>query len=143
MRTESAHPADVKHLWHVVDADGKAVGRIASRVARVLQGKHRPDYTPHVDCGDFVVVVNCSKVLLTGKKAETKVYQHFTGYPGGLRRIPYADVLAKHPGRIVEEAVRRMLPKTRLGRQMFSKLKTFPGAEHTHQAQRPRPLTLS
>ena len=143
MRTESAHPADVKKAWHLVDADGLAVGRIASRVARVLQGKHRPDYTPHVDCGDFVIVVNCSKVKLTGTKAQTKVYQRFTGYPGGLKKIPYADVLEKHPGRVVEEAVRRMLPKTRLGKVMFSKLKTFGGAEHTHQAQRPRPLTLS
>ena len=143
MRTESAHPADVKRRWHLVDADGLAVGRLASRVARVLQGKHRPDYTPHVDCGDFVVVVNCSKVKLTGRKADVKVYQHFTGYPGGRRLTPYRDVLAKNPDRIVDEAVRRMLPKTRLGRKMFMKLKTFPGADHTHQAQRPAPLALS
>ncbi len=143
MRTESAHTADVKHKWHLVDADGQVLGRLASRVARVLQGKHRTDYTPHVDCGDFVVVVNCSRIRLTGRKAETKEYQRFTGYPGGLKRLPYRSVLEKTPGRVVQDAVWRMLPKTRLGKSMFTKLKTFPGAEHNHQAQRPRPLVLS
>ena len=143
MRTVSAHPGEVKHRWHLVDADGVALGRLASRVARVLQGKHRTDYTPHVDCGDFVVVVNCSRIRLTGRKADVKEYQRFTGYPGGLKRLPYRSVLEKTPGRVVENAVRRMLPKTRLGRKMFTKLKTFPGAEHNHQAQRPSPLVLS
>lgn len=143
MRTLSAKPAEVKRQWHLVDADGVPLGRLASRIARVLQGKHRPDWTAHVDCGDFVVVVNCSKVKVTGRKADAMEYQHYTGYPGGLRRTPYREMLANHPERIVETAVRRMLPKTRLGKAMLGKLKTFPGADHNHQAQRPRPLTLS
>ena len=143
MRTVSMNAAEVKHKWHVVDASGVPLGRLASRIARVLQGKHRPDWTPHVDCGDFVIVIHCAKVRLTGKKAETKEYQRFTEYPGGLNRYSFAEYMAKDPGIVVKEAVRRMIPKTRLGKQMFSKLKTFPGAEHTHQAQRPSPLTLS
>lgn len=143
MRTLSAKPAEVKHQWHLVDADGLALGRLASRVARVLQGKHRPDWTPHVDCGDFVVVVNCGKVKLTGRKAEVKEYQRFSGYPGGLKHIPFKEEMELHSDRVVHTAVRRMLPKTKLGRAMITKLKTFPGAEHDHQAQRPRPLVLS
>ncbi len=143
MLTLSAKPAEVKHHWHLVDADGMALGRLASRVARVLQGKHRPDWTAHVDCGDFVVVINCSKIRLSGKKAEVKQYLRYTGYPGGLRAIPYKDQLAAHPDRVIQGAVRRMLPKSRLGKAMLTKLKTFPGADHNHQAQRPRPLTLS
>jgi len=143
MQTVSAKPAEVKHNWHVVDADGVALGRLASRVARVLMGKHRPDWTAHVDCGDFVVVVNCSKVRISGRKAEVKEYQRYTGYPGGLKIIPYKDQLAAHPERVIETAVRRMLPKSRLGKAMLTKLKCFPGADHNHQAQRPRPLKLS
>lgn len=143
MRTLSAKPAEVKHRWHLVDADGIPVGRLASRIARVLQGKHRTDYTPHVDTGDFVVVVNCARVRLTGRKADVKEYQRFTGYPGGLKRTSYREMIETHPDRVVETAVRRMLPKSRLGRAMLTKLKTFAGAEHTHQAQRPRPLVLS
>jgi large subunit ribosomal protein L13 len=143
MRTLSVKPAEVKHRWHLVDASGVPLGRLASRVARVLQGKHRPDWTPHVDCGDFVVVLHCSQIRLTGRKASTKEYQRFTGYPGGLHIRSYAETLAKDPGFVVREAVRRMLPKSRLGKSMLSKLKTFPGAEHRHQAQRPQPLALS
>ena len=143
MRTESAQPLTVKHDWHLVDATDIPLGRLASRLARVLQGKHRTDWTPHVDCGDFVVVINCAKIRLTGKKAETKEYQRYTGYPGGRKVFSFADYMAKDPGIVVHEAIRRMLPKSRLGKGMVSKLKTFPGAEHTHQAQRPKPLILS
>ena len=135
--------AEVKHKWHVVDASGVPLGRLASRIARVLQGKHRPDWTPHVDCGDFVVVLNCSKVKLTGRKSAVKEYQRFSGFPGGLKIRSYAEVLEKQPGFVVREAVRRMLPKSRLGKQMLTKLRTFPGAEHNHQAQKPSPLVLS
>lgn len=143
MRTESAKPLEVKHAWHLVDATDVPLGRLASRLARVLQGKHRTDWTPHVDCGDFVVVINCAKIRLTGKKAETKTYQRFTGYPGGRNEYSFAEYMEKDPGIVVHQAIRRMLPKSRLGKGMITKLKTFPGAEHTHQAQRPRPLVLS
>jgi len=143
MRTLSPNPAEVKHKWHLVDASGVPLGRLASRLARVLQGKHRPDWTPHVDTGDFVVVLHCSKIRLTGRKAETKEYQRFTGYPGGRYLYTFKEYMEKDPGIVIREAVRRMLPKTRLGRKMINKLKTFPGADHTHQAQRPSPLTLS
>ncbi|MHC4923939.1 MAG: 50S ribosomal protein L13, partial [Planctomycetota bacterium] len=135
-------PADVVRQWHVVDADGLSLGRLAARTARVLMGKHRPDYTPHVDCGDFVVVVNCDKVKLTGNKEQDKVYYHYTGYPGGLRERKIAELREKDSGEIVKLATRRMLPKTRLGKQMLTKLKTFNGSEHNHQAQRPTPLVL-
>jgi large subunit ribosomal protein L13 len=143
MRTVSARVGEVKRQWHVVDATGIPLGRLAARVARVLQGKHRTDWTPHVDCGDFVVVVNCGQVRLSGRKAEVKEYQRYSGYPGGRKVIPYRDAFAKDPGFVVREATRRMLPKSRLGKAMIRKLKTFPGSDHNHQAQRPRPLTLS
>jgi large subunit ribosomal protein L13 len=143
MRTESAKPLEVKHAWHVVDATDVSLGRLAARLSRVLQGKHRPDWTPHVDCGDFVVVVNCSRVRLTGRKASVKEYQRFTGFPGGRIVTSYADTMAKDPGIVIREAVRRMLPKSRLGKAMITKLKTFPGKDHNHQAQRPSPLVLS
>ena len=143
MRTLSAHPLETKRKWHLVDASGLAVGRLAARVARVLQGKHRPDWTPHVDCGDFVVVLNCSKVKLNGRKSAVKEYQAFSGFPGGLKIRSYAEVLEKQPGFVVREAVRRMLPKSRLGKKMLTKLRTFPGTDHNHQAQKPSPLVLS
>jgi large subunit ribosomal protein L13 len=143
MRTVSAKVGEVKRQWHLVDATGVPLGRLAARVARVLMGKHRTDWTPHVDCGDFVVVVNCAKIRITGRKAETKEYQRFTGYPGGRRVTPYRDAMEKDPGFVIREATRRMLPKSRLGKGMIRKLKTFPGADHNHQAQRPRPLVLS
>ena len=143
MRTLSAHPHETKQKWHLVDASGVAVGRLAARIARVLQGKHRTDWTPHVDCGDFVVVLNCAKVKLTGRKSAVKQYQRFSGFPGGLKIRSYAEVLEKEPGFVVREAVRRMLPKSRLGKKMLTKLRVFPGAEHNHQAQKPSPLVLS
>jgi len=143
MRTLSAQPLETKAKWHLVDASGVPVGRLASRVARVLQGKHRTDWTPHVNCGDFVVVLNCSKVRLTGRKSAVMEYARYSGYPGGLKVRSFAEVIEKQPGFVVREAVRRMLPKTRLGKKMLTKLRTFPGAEHHHQAQKPSPLVLT
>lgn len=143
MRTLSAKTGGKTAKWHLVDASGVSLGRLASRAARVLQGKHRPDWTPHVDCGDFLVVLNCSKVRLTGRKTETQEYVRVSGYPGGYHTRSWDEVMEKDPGFVVREAVRRMLPKTRLGKRMLKKLRVFPGAEHNHQAQRPSPLVLS
>jgi len=123
--------------WRHIDADGQVLGRLATRVAVVLMGKHRPDWTPHVDCGDFVVVTNASGVIMTGRKPEQKVRTHFTGYPGGLRSNTYKALLSRRPEFVVEEAVRRMLPKGRLGRRMLKKLKVYSGSAHPHQAQSP------
>jgi large subunit ribosomal protein L13 len=128
--------------WHVVDASSEVLGRMAARVARILMGKHKPIYTPHADTGDFVVVINAADVQLTGRKATAKVYRHHTGYPGGLVTIPYAEVKKRHPTQMVREAVRRMLPKSTMGRHMLSKLKVFPGKDHTHHAQKPEPLSF-
>ncbi len=124
----------------MVDADGQTLGRLASRVARVLLGKHRPSYVPYLDTGDFVVVTNAEKVVLTGRKSEEKVYHRHTGYPGGLKSISARDLSAKYPERLIEDAVRGMLPKTKLGRRQFRKLKVYRGASHPHQAQQPKPL---
>ena len=137
-----AKPGEVDQKWWLVDASDKVVGRLASEIAVVLMGKHRPTYTPHVDTGDFVVVTNAEKVVFTGKKWEQKTYTWYTGYPG-LRTQTAADRLKKHPDKILREAVRRMLPKNKLGRKMLSKLKIFVGPEHTHQAQKPQPLELT
>ncbi|MCD6404618.1 MAG: 50S ribosomal protein L13 [Planctomycetes bacterium] len=142
MKTFVAKESDIDRKWILVDADGKVLGRLAVAIARVLMGKHKPIYTPHIDCGDFVVVVNAEKVRLTGKKMETKEYQRYSGYPGGLHRTPIAKVLEKHPERIIREAVRRMLPKNKIGRQMFTKLKAYAGEEHPHEAQNPEPVEL-
>ena len=142
MRTYMAKKGEVEQRWHLVDADDKVVGRLASRIARVLMGKHRPEYTPHVDTGEFVVVVNAAKVRFTGRKPAQKRYYHYTGHPGGLRERTVTDLLERKPEEILHLAVRRMLPKTRLGRQMIQKLKIYPGAEHPHEAQQPQPLTL-
>jgi len=133
---------DVDRAWHHVDADGQILGRMATSIATVLMGKHRPDYTPHVDCGDFIVVTNADKIVLTGRKAEQRMVQRYSGYPGGLRERPVGDVFAKHPERVVENAVRRMLPKSRLGRQMMSKLKVYAGTDHPHQAQQPAAMAV-
>lgn len=126
--------------WYVVDASKEVLGRMAARVAKVLQGKNKPTWTPHADVGDFVVVVNAADVRLTGRKSEDKVYRSHTGWPGGLREIPYQAMKAKHPDAMVREAVRRMMPKTTLGRHMLTKLKVYPGKDHPHHAQRPEPL---
>ena len=126
--------------WRHVDADGLVLGRLASEIAVVLQGKHRPDYTPHVDVGDFVVVTNADKVKLTGRKAELRHRKRYTGYPGGLKLEPIGEVLERRPEVVIQDAVRRMMPKTRLGRQMLKKLKIYRGPEHPHQAQQPVPM---
>ena len=131
---------DVRHEWFVVDATDRVLGRLASEVARVLSGKHRPGYVPYLDTGDFVVITNASRVRLTGRKTEEKVYHRHTGYPGGLKSVAAKDLQARYPERLVEEAVRGMLPKTRLGRRQLRKLKVYRGASHPHAAQQPKPL---
>ena len=141
--TRSTRPADVVRRWYVIDASEQVLGRLATRVATVLRGKHRPTYTPHVDTGDFVIVVNAEKVKLTGRKLDQKVYYRHTGYTGHLRSTTAGKLLAgPHADRVVRHAVRGMLPKNSLGRQMFRKLKVYAGAEHPHAAQRPEVLTL-
>ena len=129
--------------WYVVDASGEVLGRLASRVAKVLSGKHRASYIPYLDTGDFVVVTNAEKVRLTGVKADSKVYRRHTGYPGGLKTVAAKVMSAKFPERLIEEAVRGMLPKTKLGRKQFKKLKVYRGAKHPHEAQQPRPLKIT
>jgi len=126
--------------WYIADADGRVLGRLASRVAQVLRGKTKPTFSPHVDAGDFVVVVNASKVKLTGKKLTDKEYIRHTGYPGGVRRARAEEVLTKHPTRVIRLAVEGMLPKNRLGRRLVTKLKVYPGPDHPHRAQKPMPL---
>ena len=141
-KTYMAKPGEVAAQWHVVDADGQVLGRLASRVATILQGKHRPTYTPHVDTGDFVVVVNAGKVRLTGRKLDQMTYRHLSNYPGHFRETPAREMIAKRPDRAIREAVRRMLPKTNLGRLMLRKLKLYAGPKHPHEAQSPKPLEL-
>jgi large subunit ribosomal protein L13 len=143
MKTFSPKAAEIERRWWVVDADGQVLGRLASVIAARLRGKDKPIYAPHMDTGDFVVVVNASKVRVTGRKAEQKVYRRHSGYPGGFREVPYRQMLAGHPERIIESAVRGMLPKNALGEQMFKKLKVYAGAEHPHQAQQPEAWTLT
>ena len=139
-QTTFARKGDVVQRWHVVDAAGQVLGRMASELATVLMGKHKPQYTPHIDTGDFVVVVNAEKVRLTGRKAEQKFAKSYSGYPGGQRQVSYGRLLKTHPERVVELAVRRMLPKTSMGRSMFTKLKVYAGPDHPHQAQQPQPM---
>lgn len=128
--------------WYVVDATDQPLGRLAAKIAKVLQGKHKPTYTPHFDVGDYVVVINAAKIKLTGDKRETKMYYRHSGYIGNLQEIPYGALLAKHPELPLKLAVRRMLPKNELGRRMLRKLKVYPGPDHPHQAQNPIPLAL-
>ncbi|GAV30732.1 MAG: 50S ribosomal protein L13 [Anaerosomatales bacterium] len=142
MKTYYAKPGEVEREWLVVDATDIPLGRLASEVASILRGKHKPQYTPHVDVGDFVIVVNADKVRLTGKKMQDKrVFRH-SGYPGGLKSIAIGEMLAKRPERVVERAVKGMLPKNTLGRAMGKKLKVYAGPDHPHQAQKPRQITL-
>ena len=141
MRTFSPKPTDIQRAWHVVDADGLVLGRLATEVARVLRGKHKPIFAPHVDTGDFVVVVNASKIVLTSNKAEKKTVYRHSGYPGGLKERAYTDLLA-NPEEAIRRAVRGMLPKNTLGRNMLKKLKVYAGPEHPHQAQQPQTLDL-
>jgi len=140
--TVSAKPAEVRRDWYVVDAEGKTLGRLASEIARRLKGKHKPIFTPHVDTGDYIVVVNCEKVAVTGNKMQDKMYHHHTGYIGNLKSISLEKQLAKAPERVLRDAVRGMLPRTPLGRTMMKKLRIFAGPEHTHQAQQPQPLDI-
>ena len=143
MKTFSAKAAEIQRNWYVVDATDKVLGRLATEVARRLRGKHKPEYTPHVDTGDFVIVVNADKVRLTGRKWAQKTYYRYSGYPGGLKRITAGKLRETHPDRLVRFAVRGMLPKTRLGRAMIRKLKVYAGPEHPHAAQKPEPLKLA
>jgi len=143
MKSYLAKPGEVGGKWHLVDADGKVLGRLAVELATILMGKHRPTYTPHVLTGDFVVVVNAKKVRLTGRKMEQKTYDRYTFYPSGRKIEPIGTVLAKSPERVIRLAVRRMLPKNKLGRDMLSRLKIFPGPTHEHQAQHPQPLEVN
>jgi len=135
-------PSDIKHDWYVVDAQGRTLGRLATRIATVLKGKHKPIYSPSMDTGDYVVVINAEKIVATGHKLDEKIYYRHTGYPGGLRQINLRDQLAKHPERVISAAVRGMLPHNRLGRAMFKKLKVYAGAEHPHTAHKPKTLEL-
>jgi large subunit ribosomal protein L13 len=142
VRTFTAKVAEIRREWYVVDAEGQTLGRLASRIAPILKGKHKPTYTPHLDCGDFVVVVNAQKLRVTGRKLDQKFYYHHSGYPGGIKSISLRDQLDRHPDRVIEAAIRGMLPKNRLGRRMIKKLKVYGGASHPHQAQQPKPLEL-
>ncbi len=134
--------SEVDRRWYLVDAEGKILGRLATEIASILRGKNKPEYTPHMDMGDFVVVVNADKVVLTGKKEQQKLYRRHTGYPSGLREVPYERMMAKHPERVLEKAVRGMLPKNSLGRAMFRKLKVYAGPNHKHEAQKPEKIEL-
>lgn len=143
MPTYHPKPADVQRRWHVIDATDVVLGRLASQAAILLRGKHKAMFAPHLDTGDFVIVINAGKVALTGNKREQKMAYRHSGYPGGLRAVPYGDLLAQRPGRAIERAVKGMLPHTTLGRHMLSKLKVYAGPEHPHQAQRPEPYKIS
>jgi large subunit ribosomal protein L13 len=140
MKTYQAKKEEIDHKWYVVNAEGKVLGRLSTELAKILKGKNKPIYTPHVDTGDFVVVVNAGKVTLTGKKLKDKIYYHHTGYPGGIKEMSAEKLLAKKPTEMIRMAVRGMLPKNSLGRQMLRKLKIYAGPNHPHEAQRPIPL---
>ncbi len=142
MRTFSPKPDDITHAWHIVDADGLVLGRLATEVAAVLRGKHKPTFAPHVDGGDHVIVVNADKVVLTSGKAESKIAYRHSGYPGGLTATSYSDLMVDRSDQVVRNAITGMLPKNRLGRQMATKLKVYRGPEHPHAAQSPEPLDL-
>jgi large subunit ribosomal protein L13 len=142
VRTFSPKAADIQRQWHVIDASDVVLGRLASQTARLLRGKHKPIFAPHIDTGDFVIVVNAAKVALSGNKLHDKMAYRHSGYPGGLRSLSYAELMARSPERVVEKAVKGMLPKNALGRQMLRKLKVYAGPEHPHQAQQPVPFEI-
>ena len=142
MKTYATKPSDIKREWYIVDAEGRNLGRLATRIATVLKGKHRVIYSPSMDTGDYVVVINAEKVAVTGRKMDEKIYYRHTGFPGGLREINLRDQLATHPDRVLKAAVKGMLPHNRLGRAMFKKLKVYAGAEHPHAAHKPKKLEL-
>ena len=142
MKTYTPKPSDIEQKWYVIDANGQGLDRLACKVADILRGKNKPIWAPHMDCGDFVVIINADKVKLTGRKMEQKKYTHFTGYPGGLRQTPIARMMEKKPEFVVRHAVRGMLPSNTLGRHMLRKLKVYASPEHPHAAQQPEPITL-
>jgi large subunit ribosomal protein L13 len=142
MKSYMARPLEVERKWYVVDAEGKHLGRLATEIVRVLRGKNKPQYTPHVDVGDFVVVVNTDSVAVTGRKAEQKVYRRHSGYPGGMKETSYEQMLARKPTEVLRKAVYGMMPKTRLARKQFKKLKIYAGPEHPHAAQDPQTLEV-
>ena len=142
MKTVSTRPQDVERAWFVIDAESQVLGRLATEVARRLRGKHKAAYTPHVDTGDYIVVVNAEKVRVTGNKATDKTYYRHTGYPGGIKATRFENMIEKHPERVIEKAVKGMLPRNPLGRAAFRKLKVYAGPEHPHSAQQPRQLAL-
>ncbi len=143
MKTEFPSKGAIQRHWFVIDASGLALGRVASQAAKILMGKHKPIYTPFLDCGDHVIVVNAEKAVLTGKKEEQKIYRRHSGYPGGLTEIPAGKLRARRPVRLVEEAIRGMLPKTKLGKQMYRKLKVYAGDRHPHAAQKPQAMAVA
>lgn len=140
MKTVSVKETDIDRKWYIVDASGKTLGRMATEIATILRGKHKPFFTPHVDCGDFVIVINAEKIHVTGNRLDDKMYYSYSGYPGGLRARSLREMLSKKPEMVITEAVRRMLPKKALGKQMLKKLKVYAGPEHPHTAQQPEPL---
>ncbi|MGA9350919.1 MAG: 50S ribosomal protein L13 [Anaerolineae bacterium] len=142
MKTYTVGAKDIERGWYLVNAEGKTLGRLASEIAHVLRGKHKPIYTPHLDCGDYVIVVNADKVRVTGRKLDQKMYYRHSGYPGGIKGISLRNQLQKHPERVLQAAVRGMLPKNPLGRKMLKKLKVYAGDSHPHQAQQPKVLEL-
>jgi large subunit ribosomal protein L13 len=142
MKTYSARPQDVRRQWHIIDAEGKTLGRMATEIARRLRGKHKPEYTPHVDTGDYIVVINAEKIHTTGRKMSDKMYHHHTGYIGNLKSISLEKLLARKPEKVIQLAVKGMMPRGPLGRAMFAKLKVYAGPEHPHAAQQPQALEL-
>ena len=142
MKTYSVKADEIKREWYLINAEGKTLGRLASEIAKILKGKHKPIYSPHLDCGDYVIVINAEKIRVTGRKLDQKIYYRHSGYPGGLKSITLREQLARHPERVIKAAVKGMLPKNRLGRKMLKKLKVYAGASHPHQAQKPKVLEL-
>lgn len=142
MKTFSATPADIRRDWYLVDATGKTLGRLASEIASRLRGKHKPEYTPHMDMGDYIVVINAKNIKVSGNKSKDKIYYTHSGYPGGIKATDFSEMLDKKPERIIENAVKGMLPKGPLGRSMFRKLRVYPGNEHDHSAQQPKTLDI-
>lgn len=142
MKTFVAKPETVKRDWYVVDAEGKTLGRLATELARRLRGKHKPEFTPHVDCGDYIIVINAEKVQVTGNKAEDKIYYSHSGFPGGIKSISFEKLIDRKPEMVIESAVRGMLPRGPLGRAMFRKMKVFAGSQHNHAAQQPQVLDI-
>lgn len=141
--TTMAKPQEIERKWYVVDAEDKVLGRLASEVASILRGKNKPFFTPHVDCGDYVIIINAEKVKLTGKKLEQKIYQTYSGYTGGRKEVVYSELLAKNPELLVRKAIKGMMPRTRLANQMIKKLKIYAGTEHPHEAQQPEVLEIN